>query len=177
MTRRLGVGVLGVDGAAAVELAITISLLAILMLGIADYGTLMNTAAGLVGASRAGAEYAIANGVTATTGTETQVCRFYGVSGTSCSPVTPGAQPLCTCVDGSWPQGTACPPSSNPCLTVTNPYLSGNPIDGRVLQYMDVTATIQNYSPLLPVKNFGVIAPTTFGFPATLTGTAVARMQ
>ena len=51
----------GVDqerGSIAIEFAIALPVLATLILGIADYGILMNTAATLRGATRAGAEYA-----------------------------------------------------------------------------------------------------------------------
>lgn len=175
MTRRYRRHLLGIEGAAAVEFAITISLLAVLVLGVADYGILMNDAAGLVGASRAGAEYAIAN-PTDTTGTETQTCGFFGYTLGSCAPVTPNATLFCTCVDGTWPSGNSCPPSSNPCTTAKNPYISGNPADSRVLEYVTVTAQ-QNFSPLFNVINLGVIAPTTFSFPSSLSGTTVARAQ
>ena len=61
MMSRRGRGLLGVDGAAAVEFAITAPLLVVLVLGIADYGFLMGTSASLEGAARAGAEVAKAN--------------------------------------------------------------------------------------------------------------------
>ena len=50
-----------VDGAAAVEFAITAPMLVVLVLGIADYGLLMADSAALEGATRAGAEVAKAN--------------------------------------------------------------------------------------------------------------------
>jgi Flp pilus assembly protein TadG len=165
---------IGTDGAAAVELAITVSFLAVLALGIADYGILMNDSAALMGASRAGAEYAI-GAPSDQTGIEQQVCAFFGLtlSGTSCSPVTPAASaPACYCIDGT---SVSCN-AAGVCASKTNPYISGNPADPRVLEYVTVTAQ-QNFSPLFNVQNFGVIAPTTFAFPGTLTGTTVARTQ
>jgi Flp pilus assembly protein TadG len=174
ITSRSGRRLLGIDGAAAVELAITMSLLAVLVLGIADYGILMNDSAGLVAASRAGGEYAIAN-PTDTNGTETQVCGFFGLALNkgACAPVTPNATNFCTCVDNTV---INCPWLNKPgnCAGVVNPYT--NLTDTRILAYMTVTAT-QNFTPLIAVKNLGVIAPTTFGFPNTLTGTTVARTQ
>jgi hypothetical protein len=165
----------GTDGAAAVELAITISFLAVLVLGIADYGILMNDSDALMGASRAGAEYAIGAPSDAT-GIETQVCGFFGLrySGGSCSPITfpTSPTPACYCIDGT---SVSCN-TAGVCASKTNPYISGNLADPRVLEYVTVTAT-QSFSPLFNVQNFGVIAPTTFGFPGTLTGTAVARTQ
>jgi Flp pilus assembly protein TadG len=85
-------------GSMAIEFAIAAPVVITLFLGAADYGTLMNTAASLRGAARAGTEYAKANwnnpAVTnVTTSTEQQVCSFLALSfdtGTNtCSPVTP----------------------------------------------------------------------------------------
>src|SRR5215472_1483531 len=82
-------------GSVAIEFAFATPILVILVLGAADYGTLMNTSALLSGATRAGAEYAKANwnnpSVTnVTTATKQQVCGFLGLtlSSGSCSPVT-----------------------------------------------------------------------------------------
>src|ERR1700730_7252796 len=58
MVRRRGRGSLGVDGAAAVELAIAAPVLILLVLGVADYGVLMGDTASLESAARAGAEVA-----------------------------------------------------------------------------------------------------------------------
>jgi hypothetical protein len=167
MVRRPGRGFLGVEGAAAVELAITVSLLALLVLGVADYGALMGSSASLEGATRAGAEYAKVDS-TDTTGIETQLCGHLGLtlSSGSCSPVTPSASRICTCVDGTWPGGPpppACPPpltGVNPCAAVHNPYLTGNPIDTRVLKYVQVGAT-QTYSLLLPYASFAPVSSLT----------------
>jgi Flp pilus assembly protein TadG len=154
--RRRGRGFLGVEGAATVELAITASLLALLVLGVADYGALMGSSASLAGATRAGAEHAKVD-ATDTPGIETQVCGHLGLTLSSCSPVTPGASPVCTCVDGTWPNGAVCPPlltGVNPCTTVTNPYT--NLTDTRVLQYIQVTA-VQTYSLLFPYVRFAPV--------------------
>jgi Flp pilus assembly protein TadG len=171
---------LGVDGSAAVELAITVSLLAVLMLGIADYGTLMNGSAALFAASRAGAEYAVAN-PTDTAGMQTQVTGYTTFSPAlntfDCKAGDSCVNPVCTCVDNTWPKGTACPPTgANPCAGVKNPYIAGTPVDPRVLQYVTITAA-QKFTPLFTVKNFGVLPPTTFNFPANASGTTVARTE
>jgi len=170
MVTRRGRGFLGVEGAAAVELAITASLLALLVLGVADYGALMGSSASLEGATRAGAEYAKVDS-TDTTGIEAQVCGHLGLTlnSGSCSPVTPNASPVCTCVDGTWPNGAVCPPpltGVNPCTTITNPYT--NLIDTRVLQYVQVTAT-QTYSLLVPYASFTPVP--------SLTAQTTARTQ
>ena len=85
------------SGNIAIEFAFAAPVLIMLVLGIADYGSLMNAEASLRGATRAGAEYAKANwnnpftAINLTTNTESQVCGFLGLtlSGSSCSPVTP----------------------------------------------------------------------------------------
>jgi len=168
----------GNEGAAAVELAIMVSLLALLVLGISDYGVLMGSSASLQGATRAGAEYAKVD-ATDTTGIKTQVCDHLGLilNSGSCSPVTPSAVQVCTCVDNTWPKTAVCPPpltGVSPCSSVTNPYTGL--ADSRVLQYVNVTAT-QSFFPIVAVKNLGLLPPTTFGFPTTLTGTTATRTQ
>src|SRR5215470_18211461 len=93
-------------GAIAVEFAFAAPVLITLALGAADFGGLMNTAASLRGATRAGAEYAKANwnnpSVTnVTTDTEQKVCGFLGLTLANglCSPVTPNVSTSCTCDD------------------------------------------------------------------------------
>ena len=155
----------GVDqqrGSIAIEFAIALPVLATLILGIADYGILMNTAATLRGATRAGAEYAMAywnnpsvsNVVIAT---QQQVCSALGLTLTSgsCSPVTPSVSTSCTCADNT--SVTPCPPTSNPCASKTNP---------GVLLYVTVTAT-EAFSPIFA----------SFAFPASVTATTVVRTQ
>jgi hypothetical protein len=173
-------------GAAAVELALTAPLLAVLVLGVADYGILMNDSAALVGATRAGAEYAKTN-PTDTTGIQNQVTGFMSFSPAlktfSCASGNSCVNPFCTCVDNSTPNPLpTCPAqgAANPCAAanggngITNPYT--NQIDNRVLQYVTVTAA-QNFTPLFTVANFPGLSPTTFNFPSTLSGTTVARAQ
>src|SRR5215470_5862118 len=112
-------------GSMAIEFAIAATVLIPLVIGVADYGMLMNTAASLRGATRAGAEYAKANwnnpSVTnPTTGTEQRVCGFLGLtlSSGTCSPVTPGVTTSCTCADTP-PTSVTCPAATdpNPCAS------------------------------------------------------------
>jgi Flp pilus assembly protein TadG len=156
----------------AIEFAIAAPVLITLFLGAADYGTLMNTAASLRGAARAGTEYAKANwnnpAVTnVTTSTEQQVCTFLALTfdtGTqTCSPVTPSVSTSCTCSDDA---SVTCPTpgsgSSTPC-----PVTAGQ-TDTRVFQFVSVTAT-QSFSPILSL--------TGFVFPSTVKATSVVRTQ
>ena len=126
-------GFLGVDGAAAVEFAITAPMLVVLVLGIADYGLLIANSAALEGATRAGAEVAKANPSV----TGAQLTAYFP------SGITPTVTSVCTCVDNTWPNGAACPPpltGVNACAAanggngITNPYT--NLTDNRVLQYV-----------------------------------------
>lgn len=154
-------------GAMAVEFAIAVPILAMLVIGVADYGSLMNTAATLRGATRAGAEYVRANWnnpaisvATNTTNAKGEVCGFLGLtlSGSSCSPVTPSVSSACTCVDGT---SVGCPASggSNPCIAETDP---------RVLVAVTVTAS-QSFSPMFSWAGFA--------FPATVTAETTVRTQ
>jgi Flp pilus assembly protein TadG len=154
---------LGIDGAAAVEFAITAPVLVLLALRVADYGVLMGDAASLESAARAGAEVAKVNpSVTAATLTSL---------GLFPSGVTPVVTPVCTCADNTWPIGTACPPGplATPCAGKTNPFIAGNPTDVRVFEYIQVTNQPQSFSPMVSYASFG--------FPASLTGQAFTRTQ
>ena len=141
----------GNTGAVVVELGLSAPLVLLFLVAVVDYGGLMNVTESLLGATRAGAQYAKATwldpSASAATGTQTQVCGFYGISGSSCSPVTPSAADKCYCVDGTTGTGTgACPGGggTNPCAAKA---------DTRVFRYVTVTAT-QNYQPLLPYAGF-----------------------
>ena len=129
-------------GSAAVEFAITVPLLVALVIGVADYGTMVNQQAMLEAATRAGAEYARANPGDANLVTNTQntVTGFTTFS----SAVTATVSVVCTCVDNSTPANCNSP---NPCAGITNP--STAQTDTRVLQYVSVAAT-QTVSPLIP---------------------------
>src|ERR1700757_2903437 len=146
-------GFLGIDGAAAVEFAITAPMLVVLVLGIADYGLLVADSSALEGATRAGAEVGKVNPSV----TGAQLAAFFP------SGITPTVTSVCTCVDNTWPNGTACPPGpfDTPCAGKTNPFTSAT--DPRVFEYVQVTAT-QSFSPMVSYSKFG--------FPASLTGEA-----
>jgi len=131
-------------GAAFVELAISAPVLVLLAVGIVDYSGLMGTIANMLGSTRAGGQYASAYWlnptVNAASGTQTQVCTFYG--GTC--PVTATAVPSCTCVDGT---SVTCPAAgaANPCIGQADP---------RVLMYVTVTATQTSYQSLMSYPGF-----------------------
>ena len=142
-------------GTLTVEFAFAAPILIVAVLGAADIGSLMNTAASLRGATRAGAEYAKANwnnpSVTnVTTGIEQKVCGFLGLtlSSGTCSPVTPGVTNSCTCDDNT--SVSPCPP------TGTNPCASQTP--SGVIQYVTVTAQ-QNFNPILSWASFVFPSP------------------
>jgi Flp pilus assembly protein TadG len=140
-------------GAAAVEFAITAPLLIVFVLGVADYGILMNIAASLVGATRAGGEVAKANpSVTAAQLTA------LGIFPSGATPSVSASS--CSCFDNTT---VSCPSpggaGANPCAAKA---------DTRVLRYVTVSAT-QSFSP--------VLSWTSFTFPASLNATAVVRTQ
>ena len=152
---------LGVDGAAAVELAIAAPVLVLLVLGVADYGVLTGDVASLESAARAGAEVAKAH-PNLTAGDLTSRDLFP-------SGATPIVTSVCTCVDNTWPTGTACPPepfAATPCAGKTNPFTGTT--DPRVSEYVQVTAT-QSFSPMVSYSSLG--------FPPSLTGRATIRTQ
>jgi Flp pilus assembly protein TadG len=153
---------MGTHGAAAVELAVAISLLAMVAVGVADYGVLMGDADSLESATRAGAEVAKLN-PTVSASTLTSLGLFP-------SGVTATVTAVCTCVDNSWPSRASCPPGpvDTPCAGKTNPFVTGNLVDPRVFQYVQITAT-QNFSPMVSYASFG--------FPSSLTGQAFTRNQ
>ena len=143
-------------GTLTVEFAFAAPILIVAVLGAADIGSLMNTAASLRGATRAGAEYAKANwnngtSVTnLTTATEQRVCGFLGLtlSSSTCSPVTPGVTNSCTCNDNT--SVSPCPPTgANPCAAQT---------PSGVIQYVTVTAQ-QNFNPILSWASFVFPSP------------------
>jgi len=150
VTRNRCLAFLGIDGAAAVELAITAPMLVVLVMGIADYGLLVGNAAGLESAARSGAEVGKANpNVTAAQLTALNLFP---------SGITPTVTSVCTCVDNSWPNGAACPPGlfATPCSGKTNPFT--NATDTRVFQYTQVTAT-QSVSPIVSYGTFTTAKP------------------
>jgi Flp pilus assembly protein TadG len=148
---------LGTSGAALVEFSIIAPVAVILGLGVADYGFLANNTAVLQAGVRSGAEIVRSN-PDITTG---QMSSLF--------PSTATIQPLtfvCQCIDGT--VKTPCPPAPNtsPCAGKINP--NTTLADSRVLQYATVSAT----DPFSPY-----VAYQAFGFPTSLTATAVARIQ
>jgi Flp pilus assembly protein TadG len=154
-------------GTLTLEFAFAAPILIVAVLGAADIGALMNTAASLRGATRAGAEYAKANwnnpSVTnVTTGTEQKVCGFLGLtlSSGTCSPVTPWVTTSCTCNDNT--SVTPCPPSTG------NPCFASNPLNPGLV--IDVTVTAQqSFSPILSWASFV--------FPSPVQATTTVRTQ
>jgi Flp pilus assembly protein TadG len=156
-------------GAAVVEFAITAPFMVVLVLGVADYGALMNASASLEGATRAVAEYVRDAPQCALTGLTSSNC-LTGINGlvstlqsnnSSLSSATftvpsVGNVPLstknvlttpanyCSCTDG-----TAASCSTGTCN------VSG---DTRVLQYIKVTAT-QSISPLVSYGTYTSAQP------------------
>ena len=156
-------------GTLTVEFAFAAPILIVAVLGAADIGSLMNTAASLRGATRAGAEYARANWnnpsvIDPTTSTKQQVCTFLGLTLTSgsCSPVNPlSVTTSCTCADNPATSVT-CPASTDP-----NP-CAANAAGPQMLVYASVTAQ-QPFNPIVPWADFV--------FPSPLTATTVVRTQ
>ena len=135
-------GSLGVSGAALVEFAITAPVLVVLVFGVADYGLLMGDSAALEGATRAGAE--VGKAKPSVTASQLTALNLFP------SGITPTVTSVCTCVDNTWPTGSACPPGplATPCSGKTNPFIAGSPVDPRVFEYVSVSAT-QSVSPIV----------------------------
>jgi Flp pilus assembly protein TadG len=140
-------------GAAVVEFAITAPLLILLVLGVADYGILMNTTASLIGATRAGGEVAKVDPSV----TPAQLTAL-GIFPSGATPSV--SAPFCTCFDNTT---VTCPApgagAANPCAAKS---------DTRVLRYVTVSAN-QNFSP--------VVSWTSFTFPGSLSASTVVRTQ
>jgi Flp pilus assembly protein TadG len=170
------------SGAALAEFAIAAPLMLFLVLGIANYGALMNTAAALEGATRAVAEYAknsqqcntaTGGGWLADSGCITAIASFVSTLQTnnnmlskatfdpssSSSYTTPGN--YCTCVDGTV---KSC--SSGTCNVAG---------DTRLLQYIRVTGTVSSYKPWFTVANFYSLG--SVGVPSSLTAQTTIRVQ
>ena len=135
-------------GVAAVEFALVLPLLILLVMGVVELGLAFAQAMQVRDAAASGALYAGRNGwdpagiAAAVTGTGT-------TSGVSASP-TPAL--YCGCPDASGVVATAC---GDTCA------------DGReARQYVDVSASVPRRS----------VFPGAFGMPATLTATATARL-
>jgi hypothetical protein len=112
-----------------------------MVLGIADYGLLMEWASSLEGAARAGAEVARANPNV----TSAELTAFFP------SGVTPTVSTICTCVDNT--PVAACPPGppATSCTGKTNPFIAGSPEDPRIFQYVKV----EGEKSVDPIVSFG----------------------
>jgi Flp pilus assembly protein TadG len=158
----------GTTGAAAVELAIMAPFMVVLVLGIADYGMLMNASASLEGATRAVAEYArnspycVGGGLSDSNcvgGINSLVSTLQSNnSSLSSATFTPSttistAANYCTCTDGTV---VSCSGTCN---------VGG---DTRVLQYIQITGT-QSISPLV---SYG-----TYTSAKSLTAQTTTRIQ
>jgi hypothetical protein len=148
------------DGSAAFELVFLLWFLLVpLVAGGVDFGKLMYQEDALVGATRAGAEYAQANcawsgtslsgSSCTTTNIENQVTGFMSFS----PSVTAGASTFCTCVPTS---GTSYPAAGS-C-----------PCSGTSAVYINVTAQ-QSFSPM--------ISWASALFPSTLNAGTAVRIQ
>jgi hypothetical protein len=133
-------------GAAAVELAFTAPVLVALAFGIADYGALMNGAASLMSATRAGAEVVMAN--PNATASDLSALNLFPSGAT---PAISG--PICACSNNT---STTCPPTGAvTCPTPgsgASPCSGGGGTDTRVLSYLQVSAS-QTLAPLLSITN------------------------
>jgi hypothetical protein len=145
-----------------VEFAIVLPILILLALGAVDFGAVMGQSSSLESAVRAGAEVGKVI-PTVTSSTLTGLGLFP-------SSVTPTVNTVCTCADGTWPTGATCPPSplATPCSGKRNPFISGTPLDPRVIQYVQVSAN-QSYSPIV---TYGGLGP-----PTSMTSQAFTRTQ
>ena len=144
-------------GVSAVEFALMLPILMILLAGVLDYGAYINNVLNLNAATRGAAEWAKNNVPTSSTtvtctSSSTDICKY----GNFASGVSVTYAPLCTCVDNSAASGTC--PSAATC--------SGS--DTRVIQYVTVSAT-QNFSAFVPY--------TQLLLPTSLTATSALRVQ
>jgi Flp pilus assembly protein TadG len=126
-----------------------------LVLGIADYGLLMEWASTMEGAARAGAEVARANPSV----TPGNLTAFFP------SGITPTVSTVCTCVDNT---SVANCSALTSCTGKTNPFIAGSPPDPRIFQYVQVAGT-QSVSPII---SYG-----TFTSAKTVTGNTTIRTQ
>ena len=134
-------------GIVTVEFAILLPILAVMIVGILDFGEWEFRQTELEAATRAGAQWAFANptppagGGIDTTGIKNAVVNYSAQAGLASTDVT--VTDFCTCADNTQGKGfssSTCPQtsaSSNPCSAVI---IGGNP-DTRVLQYVAIQVT------------------------------------
>lgn len=143
------------DGGAAVEFALILPILILMLAGIADLGRMVYVRSVLESAARAGAHASFAD-PSDSTAIETAVSTAITASGIT-NTVIPSSSQACECSNG-----TAVNCSSGTCAT------------GSVRHYVTVTATT-TYTPMVNITNlpFGLGVDLT----QTLTGTSVIRAQ
>jgi Flp pilus assembly protein TadG len=163
--RRFAAATLRADsGSAGAELALSLPILLIFVVGTADYGVMAYQEAGLVAAARAGAGY---------------VSGYVRASNTFNSSALPTAAQMAS--NTSLPVGGAfqspslayaCSGSLGTAIKTTTSWGS-NCSTGNEMDYVQVTAEINPYTPLLG-SNLGIAS---FFIPAKLTATAYIRVQ
>ncbi len=143
------------EGTSAIELALTLPVIAAMIVPLTDLGMGAYTKMQVVNAAQAGAEYAAAKGASNynATNISTAVTSATGLSGIT---ATPAPAESCGCVSGTTISNLGAPPCSTSCASGT---------DGTF-----VTVSAQaNYTPLFPYP--GIASP------VTLTATSVVRIQ
>ena len=142
-------------GNVAVEFAYLLPLLAVLLVGSFDYGSMVNQQAVLEGATRAGAEYARTK-PTDTSGIKSQVTGYATFSPAPTATVTT----FCTCSDNAT---VTCPTQgvADPCPATTGQ------TDPRVFVFVAVQAS----------QTFSAILSWTWTFPSSLSAGTVVRIQ
>jgi hypothetical protein len=143
-------------GNAAIEFALVLPILMILLAGTLDYAAYVNSLMNLNAAARGGAEWAKVNFPTGSTSvtcpSNGTICQY----GNFPSGVSVTYAPVCTCVDNST-AGGSCP--SAPTCTGSDP---------RVIEYVQVNAT-QSFSSAVPY--------TSLLLPTSLSASAALRVQ
>lgn len=171
MTRLNQIATLGrrdIGGGAAVEFALALPMLALLFIGAFDFARAFNTAQGVTAAARAGAEYAH----------NSAACQS-GINVLNSPQITTG------CINGIKNAAQSSYPFS-PALTVANPslacYCDG---DGKTITCGDASCTTAGrgnnevFVTVTTTETFtpAVTLPTLSGFPVTLNGLTVLRLQ
>lgn len=143
------------EGASAIELALTLPVIAAMIVPLTDLGMGAYTKMQVVNAAQAGAEYALAKGASNynATNISSAVTSATGLSGVSASPAPAEA---CGCITGTTITNEGAPPCSTVCASGT---------DG-----LFVTVGAQaTYTTLFPYPGISS--------PLTLSATSVVRIQ
>lgn len=144
------------EGQAIVELALTLPILILLLLGAVEFGRYAYVAIEISNAAKAAAQYGSQNSVTATdvSGMQAVAAQEAPEAGTLCTNFTTTInQPAtCSCVSGGVPSSASC--SSTTCV-------------GYIVQYLTVTTSAQCKPP--------IFAPG-FGGTLTISGHAIQEV-